>query len=89
MRLENKKIGKNPAECLKWSSLENELREGRVEISMIKYDNMIKCSKLANMFNKKKIYSSSPILFFLTTPQSNRDSRLFRTKHQSVVEFGL
>uniref|UniRef100_A0A3Q7EE53 Uncharacterized protein n=1 Tax=Solanum lycopersicum TaxID=4081 RepID=A0A3Q7EE53_SOLLC len=34
--------GKNPQEYFKWSYLENELREDRVEISIIKYTKVVK-----------------------------------------------
>lgn len=36
MRSKNKAIGRNPLKYLKYSSKENELGEGRVEISIIK-----------------------------------------------------
>lgn len=42
-----------------------------------------------NTFNQKKISSFFSILCFLTTRQSNLDSRILRTKHQSAFEFGL
>ena len=54
---------------LKWSSLENELREGKVKISMIKYDKVVKTSKYVQ--NKKKIL----LLFLFYDTVSNQNTR--------------
>jgi hypothetical protein len=54
------------------NSPETELREGGKikEICMIKYNSYDKVIKINNQPRSKKNYSSSPIIFFLTTQQA-------------------